>query len=79
MSKRKCGCVYADRYNTKAVRDGFEMGGYVKDFCEQHKPKRMQARIDELEQWVAAIADDHHEIPEWIQVEASELLERGAE
>lgn len=39
MSKLKCGCVVADSRNTAAVRKGFEMGGYVKHFCAEHKPK----------------------------------------
>lgn len=33
MSKRKCGCVYADSKNTPAVRHGLEMGGYLKEAC----------------------------------------------
>ena len=31
-------------------------------------------RIDELEQWVAAIADEHPQIPDWIQQSARSLL-----
>ena len=34
-------------------------------------------RIDELEQWVAAIADDHPQIPDWIQQSARSLLAQG--
>jgi len=33
-----------------------------------------QQRIDELEQWIAAIADDHKQIPDWIQQSARSLL-----
>jgi hypothetical protein len=36
MSKRKCGCVYADKYNTPAVRKGYEQGGYLKKACFEH-------------------------------------------
>ena len=36
MSKLKCGCIYADRYNTEAVRKGYEMGGYLKKACQKH-------------------------------------------
>lgn len=32
----KCTCVYATAKNTPAVRDGFEMGGYVKEACPLH-------------------------------------------
>ena len=31
-------------------------------------------RIDELEQWIAGIADDHPQIPDWIQQSARSLL-----
>ncbi len=33
-----------------------------------------QQRIDELEEWIAAIADDHSQIPDWIQQSAKSLL-----
>ena len=36
-----------------------------------------RARIDELEQWVSAIADDHPQIPDWIQQSARSLLAQG--
>ncbi|WP_445425208.1 hypothetical protein [Alishewanella sp. HL-SH06] len=36
-----------------------------------------QQRIDELEQWIAAIADDHPQIPGWIQQSARSLLAKG--
>lgn len=37
MSRAQCGCIYATSQNTKSVRDGYEMGGYVKTFCDRHK------------------------------------------
>ena len=40
---------------------------------------RLQARIDELEQWIAAIADDHPQIPNWIQQSARSLLAQEEE
>lgn len=36
MGKHKCGCVYADERNTKAVRNKTELGGYLKEPCELH-------------------------------------------
>ena len=33
--KKKCGCVIADGKD-RAVRKGFELGGYVKEFCKYH-------------------------------------------
>ena len=36
-------------------------------------------RIAELEKWIAAIADDHPQIPDWIQQSARSLLAQGAE
>ena len=38
-----------------------------------------QERIDELEQWVSAIADDHPQIPDWIQQSARSLLAQEGE
>ena len=38
-----------------------------------------RARIDELEQWIAAIADDHPQIPDWIQQSARSLLAQEQE
>lgn len=49
--------------------------------CSKHGdwyPMQLQARIDELEQWVAAIADDHPQIPDWIRQSARSLLAGGA-
>lgn len=36
MGTLKCGCIIADSNNTISVRKGFEMGGYVKQFCDFH-------------------------------------------
>ena len=38
-----------------------------------------QKRIDKLEQWIAAIADDHPQIPDWIQQSARSLLAQEGE
>lgn len=37
----------------------------------------LQKRLAEVEQWVAAIADDHEQIPDWIQQSARSLLASG--
>lgn len=34
--KKACGCIYATSANTESVRKGYEMGGYVKQFCPEH-------------------------------------------
>jgi len=47
MTKRKCGCVYADRFNTSAVRKGFEMGGYLRSPCANHSKQKTPARQPE--------------------------------
>lgn len=39
MSKRKCGCVYADARNTADVRHGYGMSGYLKTPCATHRNK----------------------------------------
>jgi hypothetical protein len=36
--ERQCGCVIANAHNTLTVRLGYEMSGYIKRFCEKHKP-----------------------------------------
>ena len=35
---------------------------------------RLRNRIDELEQWIAGIADDHPQIPDWLQESARSVL-----
>lgn len=44
MSERKCGCVIATEINTPSVKRGFEVGGYIKEFCDQHKPKSVEVK-----------------------------------
>lgn len=43
MSKLKCGCVMATSKNTDSVRKGFELGGYVKQFCAKHDTGRRKS------------------------------------
>ena len=42
---------------------------YLADNMDKQKSK-----IEELEKWIACIADDHHKIPDWIQQSARSLL-----
>ena len=35
---------------------------------------RLRNRIDELEHWIAGIADDHPQIPDWLQESARSIL-----
>ena len=59
----KCGCVIADSKD-RSVQLGYELGGYVKEFCAEHDKddgeviEDMQKRIDELEK---ALADTFEE------------------
>lgn len=41
--------------------------------------QRQKETISRLEEWIAGIADDHPQIPEWIQQSAKSLLAQGAE
>ena len=36
--------------------------------------RKLVDRIEQLEEWIAAIADDHPQIPDWIQQSARSLL-----
>jgi len=38
----------------------------------------LRSRIEELEEWIAAIADDH-QMPKWIQQSANSILAQGVE
>jgi hypothetical protein len=42
--KLKCGCVIADA-NDRAVKKGYELGGYVKEFCATHKREKALAAV----------------------------------
>lgn len=54
VSTLKCGCVIADSKNTPAVRDGYEMGGYVKSFCSEHgAPDPMTTNTERAALWEA--------------------------
>lgn len=36
--------------------------------------RKLVDRIEQLEEWIAALADDHPQIPDWIQQSARSLL-----
>ena len=40
---------------------------------------RLRNRIEQLEEWIAGIADDHPQIPDWIQHSARNILTRESE
>jgi hypothetical protein len=41
MRKNGCSCVYATSRNTTSVREGWEMGGYLKKECDQCRNERL--------------------------------------
>jgi len=45
----------------------------------EHRLIESRTRIDDLERWVAGIADDHRQIPDWIQQSARSLLAQEGE
>lgn len=45
-----------------------------RDINWRWKYETAKQRINELEQWIAALADDHKQIPDWIQQSARSLL-----
>jgi hypothetical protein len=57
MSVKACGCVYATAHNTKAVADGFEMGGYLKLPCARHGGKKQPATPEDVAELVAAATE----------------------
>jgi len=46
---------------------------------QQKYIKHLESRVEELEQWVAGIADYHSGIPDWIQQSASSVLANNSE
>lgn len=84
----KCQCVYATSENTGSVRKGYEMGGYVKEFCaacecKHTKPTtrmprqpttQFTARLPaELHTWLAERAQKNHRSA---NAELAAILER---
>ena len=54
--------------------------------CQSKRIKELEerliesrTRVDDLERWIAGIADDHKQIPDWIQQSARSLLAQEGE
>lgn len=82
----ECKCVYATASNTKSVRNGSEMGGYLKAECEACQQRSKSSPGSEQQQAVFAIPDmDEHLLqilgrPNfWCSPIASVLRHGGAE
>lgn len=43
----ECACVYATAKNTAAVRNGFEIGGYLKAECEACQQRRHDQQAED--------------------------------
>jgi len=50
-----------------------------KEWLMTYEEQVLRERIEKLEQWIAGIADDHPQIPDWLQQSAKDLLAEGAE
>lgn len=81
-----CKCVYATAKNTAAVRNGSEMGGYLKAECEACQQRSKSTPSSEQQQAIFAIPDmDEHLLqilgrPNfWCSPIASVLRHGGAE
>lgn len=44
---------------------------------EREQLAKANERVTELEEWVAAISDDHPSIPDWIKQSARSLIRKG--
>lgn len=82
----ECKCVYATASNTKSVRNGSEMGGYLKAECEACQQRSQITPASEQQQAIFAIPDmDEHLLqilgrPNfWCSPIASALRHGGAE
>lgn len=51
MSRRKCGCVFADASNTVSVRHGYELGGYLKHACIKYTKQKEQTNMHTVERY----------------------------
>jgi len=61
-------------YNAATVRKLVDRIKLLEQRCIESR-----TRIDDLERWVAGIADDHRQIPDWIQQSARSLLAQEGE
>ena len=69
---------YSNQVDMDCARQAWDYQQASIDGLLQDRAKD-RARINELEQWIAAIADDHPQIPDWIQQSARSLLAQEQE
>lgn len=60
-------------FNATTIKDLIDDQNNL-EYQLRRRIERQQATIHKLEQWIAAIADDHPQIPDWIQQSARSLL-----
>ena len=65
-------------YNASTIRDLIDDQNNLEAQLRR-RIERQQATIHRLEEWVAGIADDHPQIPDWIQQSARSLLAQEGE
>lgn len=64
------------KYNNYSLKG---MDEHEAEFLMREAWDRQQVKIEALEQWIAGIADDHQQIPAWIQQSARSLLAQESE
>jgi len=65
-------------YNASTIRDLIDDQNNLEAQLRR-RIERQQATIHRLEEWIAGIADDHPQIPDWIQQSARSLLAQEGE
>jgi hypothetical protein len=65
-------------FNASTIKDLIDDQNNLESQLRQ-RIERQQATIHKLEEWIAAIADDHPQIPDWIQQSARSLLAQEEE
>ena len=66
-------------FNASTIKDLIDDLNNLESQLLRQKIERQQATIHKLEEWIAAIADDHQQIPDWIQQSARSLLAQEEE
>jgi len=64
-------------YTNEVYMRESENGDYVLYTESLSIEQDLRERIEELEEWIAGISDDHPDIPDWIQGIARSLLAQG--
>lgn len=65
-------------YNATTIKDLIDDQNNLESQLRR-RIKRQQATIHRLEEWIEAIADDHPQIPDWIQQSAKSVLAQESE